>query len=166
MAARSTGASSSPSRQPRSFSTAIERFKPSCPAKMKVTHRTPEVTFSRTPASSSRAKLKIKMTSSANTSMDEITSRLRHSARRSFQITAPSARRKDLKEVIGRPPAGGADYFAIFPASAGNKPTASRGRFPSGVVDRLSKTEDLLQRRGAVPDDPGRRGGHGGPAGA
>src|SRR3990172_1671395 len=108
MALRSTGANSSPSRQPRSFSTAIERFKPSVPAKTKVTHKTPAVIVERVRTSSSRAKLKISRTSSAKTSMAPSSSRLRSSAARSFQTTAPTARRKAEARAGG----------AFIPASA------------------------------------------------
>src|SRR5512138_1906766 len=94
MAERSTGASSSPSRQPRSFSMAIERLRPSVPAKAKVAHSTPAVTERRVLMSSSRAKLKIRMTSSEKTSMAESSSRERSSAERSFCTTAATAFRK------------------------------------------------------------------------
>ena len=73
---------------------AIERFRPSVPAKAKVTHSTPEVTLRRVGRSSSRAKLKIRITSRAKTSMAESSSRLRSSAARSFQTTARIAFRK------------------------------------------------------------------------
>ena len=72
----------------------IERFRPSVPANAKVTHSTPAVTDLRVVISSSRAKLKIRMTSSENTIMDVKSSRERSSAARSFQATAPTARRK------------------------------------------------------------------------
>src|SRR5512139_1198577 len=72
----------------------IDRFSPSVPAKANVTHRTPDVTERRVVISSSKAKLKIRMTSSEKTSMDVKSSRERSSAARSFQATAPTARRK------------------------------------------------------------------------
>src|SRR5689334_21022367 len=72
---------------------AIERLSPRVPAKANVTHKTPEVTDCRVRTSSSRAKLKIKMTSSEKTSMAEKSSRERSSAAKSFQMTADMARR-------------------------------------------------------------------------
>ncbi len=92
-AERSTGASSSPSRHPRSFSIAMERLRPRVPANAKVTHRTPAVTDWRIRRSSSSAKLKIKIVRIAKTSMLPNSSRLRSSAAMSFQTTAPMARK-------------------------------------------------------------------------
>ena len=101
MALRSTGASSRPSRQPRSFSVAIERLKPSVPAKANVAQSTPEVTLAFAWVSSSSAKLKIRIISSEKTSIAEISSRLRSSAARSFQMIARTAWIKADREERG-----------------------------------------------------------------
>jgi hypothetical protein len=91
MALRSTGARSKPSGN-RDLSRLHKRFRPKVPANVKVTHNTPEVTLARSLASSSRAKLKIRMTSKAKTSIDESNSLLRSSAAKSFHTTADNAR--------------------------------------------------------------------------
>src|SRR5687768_5313895 len=94
MAERSTGASNRPSRQPRSFSMAIERLSPSVPANAKVAQSTPAVTDWRVLISSSSAKLKIRMINKEKTSIAEKSSRERNSALISFQTTAVTALRK------------------------------------------------------------------------
>ena len=52
-------------------------------------------------ASSSRAKLKIRITSKEKTSIDESISRLRSSAARSFQTIAQTARHKEARSFLG-----------------------------------------------------------------
>src|SRR5215208_2138363 len=110
IAERSTGASRSPSRQPRSFSIAIERFSPSVPAKAKVAQSTPAVTDWRVLISSSRAKLKIRMINREKTSMAEKSSRERNSARRSFQTTALTAL---MNVPEGRGRSRGIDFSSV-----------------------------------------------------
>src|SRR5687768_895798 len=76
-------------------SMAIERFRPSVPAKAKVVQSTPAVTDWRVLISSSSAKLKMRITSNENTSIADTNSNERNSARRSFHTMAKIARRKD-----------------------------------------------------------------------
>src|SRR5262249_44744951 len=78
--------------EPRSFSCARLRFRPSVPVKAVLTHRIPAATFSRALRSRSSAKLKIRIISRAKTSIELISSLLRSSAARSFHSTAPTAR--------------------------------------------------------------------------
>src|SRR5687767_9439273 len=100
MAERSTGASRRPSRQPRSFSIAIERLSPRVPANAKVDQSTPAVTDWRVLRSNSRAKLKMRMINREKTSIAEKSSRERNSARTSFQTTAATALRKLPLDVV------------------------------------------------------------------
>src|SRR3970040_3146764 len=109
MALRSTGQSSSPSRQDCSLSLAKTWFRPSIPASTIATHSIPGPAGPISPRSRSKAKLKMTSTSSAKTQVALATSLLRSSARMSLPTRAQTWPRKARRLVSGR----GADMATV-----------------------------------------------------